>query len=238
MSTSHGHHHGHHHDHDHGHDHDHDHDHAHDHAHPHSPPAPDDDDHYDRYEVLLQTAIRELLDEKGIITAEELHRQIDYQDSLTPAIGGKIVAKAWVDAEFKKKLLAEPLKTINTFFELDITTPLDLVVLENTPKVHNVVVCTLCSCYPRMLLGIPPAWYKSIDYRSRVVVEPRKVLAEFGTHLPDDVEVRVSDSTADLRFLVLPNRPAGTEGMSEAELAELVTRDSMIGTSLPLSAKA
>jgi nitrile hydratase subunit alpha len=220
MSKSNGHHH-------------HDHDHDHDHAHPHS--APDDDDGYDRYEVLLQTAIRELLDEKGIITADELHRQIDYQDSLTPAIGGKIVAKAWVDPEFKKKLLADPLKTINESFKLDITTPLDLVVLENTPSVHNVVVCTLCSCYPRMLLGIPPAWYKSIDYRSRVVVEPRKVLAEFGTHIPDDVELRVSDSTADLRFLVLPYQPAGTESLSEAELAELVTRDSMIGTSLPLS---
>ena len=224
MSKSHGHHH-------------HDHDHDHDHAHPHSPPAPDDDDGYDRYEVLLQTAIRELLDEKGIITADELHRQIDYQDSLTPAIGGKIVAKAWVDPEFKKNLLADPLKAINASFELDITTPLDLVVLENTPTVHNVVVCTLCSCYPRMLLGIPPAWYKSIDYRARVVVEPRKVLAEFGTHIPDDIEVRVSDSTADLRFLVLPYQPAGTESLSEAELAELVTRDSMIGTSLPLSAK-
>ncbi len=229
MTKSHGHHH-----HDHAHDHDHDHDH--DHAHPHSPPAPDDDDGYDRYEVLLQTAIRELLDEKGIITTDELHRQINYQDSLTPAIGGKIVAKAWVDPEFKKKLLADPLETINASFELDITTPLDLVVLENTPTVHNVVVCTLCSCYPRMLLGIPPAWYKSIDYRSRVVVEPRKVLAEFGTHIPEEVEVRVSDSTADLRFLVLPSRPAGTEGMSEAELAALVTRDSMIGTSLPLTA--
>lgn len=227
MTKSHGHHH---------HDHAHDHDHDHDHAHPHSPPAPDDDDGYDRYEVLLQTAIRELLDEKGIITTDELHRQIDYQDSLTPAIGGKIVAKAWVDPEFKKKLLADPLETINASFELDITTPLDLVVLENTPTVHNVVVCTLCSCYPRMLLGIPPAWYKSIDYRSRVVVEPRKVLAEFGTHIPEEVEVRVSDSTADLRFLVLPSRPAGTEGMSEAELAALVTRDSMIGTSLPLTA--
>jgi nitrile hydratase len=225
MTKSHGHHH-----------HDHDHDHDHDHAHPHSPPAPDDDDGYDRYEVLLQTAIRELLDEKGIITADELHRQIDYQDSLTPAIGGKIVAKAWVDPEFKKKLLADPLEAINASFELDITTPLDLVVLENTPSVHNVVVCTLCSCYPRMLLGIPPAWYKSIDYRSRVVIEPRKVLAEFGTHIPDEVEVRVSDSTADLRFLVLPYRPAGTEDMSEAELAALVTRDSMIGTSLALNA--
>jgi nitrile hydratase alpha subunit len=229
MSTSHGHNHSHHH-----HDHDHHHDHG-DHAHPHSPPAPDDPDHYDRYEVLLQTAIRELLNEKGIITAEELHRQIDYQDSLTPAIGGKIVAKAWVDPDFKKRLLAEPLKTINESFELDITTPLDLVVLENTPEVHNVVVCTLCSCYPRMLLGIPPAWYKSLDYRARVVIEPRKVLAEFGTHLPEHVEVRVSDSTADLRFLVLPNRPAGTENLSEAELAELVTRDSMIGTTLPHS---
>ncbi len=229
MSTSHGHH-----PHDHSRDHDHDHG---DHAHPHSAPAPDDDDHYDRYEVLLQTAIRELLDEKGIITADELHRQIDYQDSLTPAIGGKIVAKAWLDPEFKKKLIADPLKTINQSFELDITTPLDLVVLENTPTVHNVVVCTLCSCYPRMLLGIPPAWYKSLDYRSRIVVEPRKVLAEFGTHVSDDVEVRVSDSTADLRFLVLPNRPAGTEKLSEEDLAALVTRDSMIGTALALSPK-
>jgi nitrile hydratase len=180
----------------------------------------------------LQTAIRELLDEKGIISAAELHRQIDYQDSLTPAIGGKIVAKAWTEPEFKKKLLADPLKAINESFELDITTPLDLVVLENTQKVHNVVVCTLCSCYPRMLLGIPPAWYKSLDYRSRVVVEPRKVLAEFGTVLAEEVEVRVSDSTADLRFLVLPNRPAGTEGMTQAQLAELVSRDSMIGTAV------
>lgn len=226
MSSNHGHH--------HDHDHDHDHDHSHGHSHPHSPPAPDDDDGYDRYEVLLQTAIRELLDEKGIITAAELHAQIDKQDSLSPAIGGKIVAKAWVDPVFKKQLLAEPLKTINQHFELDIITPLELVVLENTPTVHNVVVCTLCSCYPRMLLGIPPAWYKSIDYRSRVVVEPRKVLAEFGTNIPDSVEVRVSDSTADLRFLVLPNRPSGTEGMTEAQLAALVTRDSMIGTSVAL----
>jgi nitrile hydratase len=216
----------------HHHDHDHDHDHDKPHSHPHSPPAPDDDDGYDRYEVLLQTAIRELLDEKGIISAAELHRQIDYQDSLTPAIGGKIVAKAWTEPEFKKKLLADPLKAINESFELDITTPLDLVVLENTQKVHNVVVCTLCSCYPRMLLGIPPAWYKSLDYRSRVVVEPRKVLAEFGTVLAEEVEVRVSDSTADLRFLVLPNRPAGTEGMTQAQLAELVSRDSMIGTAV------
>jgi nitrile hydratase alpha subunit len=221
----------HHHDHDHDHDHHH-HDHGKPHGHPHSPPAPDDDDGYDRYEVLLQTAIRELLDEKGIISAEELHRQIDYQDSLTPAIGGKIVAKAWTEPDFKTKLLADPLRAINESFELDITTPLDLVVLENTPTVHNVVVCTLCSCYPRMLLGIPPAWYKSLDYRSRVVIEPRKVLAEFGTVLPDDVEVRVSDSTADLRFLVLPNRPAGTEGMTQAQLAELVSRDSMIGTAI------
>lgn len=210
--------------------------HDHDHDHPHAPPAPDDEDHYDRYEVLLQTAVRELLHEKGIITADELHRQIDYQDSLTPMIGSKVVAKAWVDPAFKAQLIAEPLKAINDSFGLDITTPLDLVVLENTPAVHNVVVCTLCSCYPRMLLGIPPAWYKSVDYRSRVVSEPRQVLAEFGTHLPDDVEVRVSDSTADLRFLVLPYQPAGTAHLSEEALAALVTRDSMIGTALPLIA--
>ena len=215
------------HDHEHGHDHGHDHDHADDHA-PITGHEP-----VDTYEYLLETAIRELLDEKGIISAADIHRQIDLQDSRTPALGSKIVARAWVDPDFRQRLIKSPLPTINAEFDLEISTPLELVVLENTPSVHHVVVCTLCSCYPRMLLGIPPDWYKSTDYRSRVVAEPRKVLAEFGTHLPDEVEVRVSDSTADVRYLVLPLRPAGTEAMSEEQLASLVSRDAMVGTAVP-----
>ena len=213
--------------HDHAHDH---HGHDHDHDHPHTPIEDVDDPQ--RYEYVLETAIRELLIEKGVLTAAMIHRQIDLQDSRTPAMGGKVIARAWTDPGFKARLIADPLDAIISEFKLEITTPLKLVVLENTPDVHNVVVCTLCSCYPRMLLGIPPAWYKSIDYRSRVVVEPRKVLAEFGTVLSPEIEVRVSDSTADLRYLVLPNRPAGTEGFSEEQLAALVTRDAMIGTAL------
>ena len=212
-------------------EHHHDHDHDHGHADPHAPI--EDKGSNDSYEHLLEAAIRELLDEKGVLTAADIHRQIDAQDSRTPALGAKVVAKAWTDPAFKARLVAAPLQTIADTFGIAMNTPLELVVLENTPRVHNVVVCTLCSCYPRMLLGIPPAWYKATDYRSRVVVEPRKVLAEFGTVLPDDVEVRVSDSTADLRYLVLPMRPAGSDGMAEADLADLVTRDSMIGTMLP-----
>jgi len=218
-----------HHDHHHGGD---DHDHSHDHGHPHA--AIEEEENPLRYEYLLEAAIRELLNEKGVLSAEQIHRQIDLQDSRTPAVGAQVVARAWVDPQFKARLLEDPITVINEAFELEITTPLKVVVLENTPTVHNVVVCTLCSCYPRMLLGIPPAWYKALDYRSRVVVEPRKVLSEFGTELPADVEVRVSDSTADLRYLVLPMRPAGTAGFSEAQLAALVTRDAMIGTALPL----
>jgi nitrile hydratase len=219
-----------HHDHHHGGD---DHDHSHDHGHPHA--AIEEEENPLRYEYLLEAAIRELLNEKGVLSAEQIHRQIDLQDSRTPAVGAQVVARAWVDPQFKARLLEDPITVINEAFELEITTPLKVVVLENTPTVHNVVVCTLCSCYPRMLLGIPPAWYKALDYRSRVVVEPRKVLSEFGTELPADVEVRVSDSTADLRYLVLPMRPAGTAGFSEAQLAALVTRDAMIGTALPLN---
>lgn len=219
-----------HHDHHHGGD---DHDHSHDHGHPHA--AIEEEENPLRYEYLLEAAIRELLNEKGVLSTEQIHRQIDLQDSRTPAVGAQVVARAWVDPQFKARLLEDPITVINEAFELEITTPLKVVVLENTPTVHNVVVCTLCSCYPRMLLGIPPAWYKALDYRSRVVVEPRKVLSEFGTELPADVEVRVSDSTADLRYLVLPMRPAGTAGFSEAQLAALVTRDAMIGTALPLN---
>jgi nitrile hydratase len=173
------------------------------------------------------------LNEKGIITAAQIAQQIDVQDSRTPALGAKVVAKAWTDPAFKKALLAKPLETINKTFDLSINTPLELVVLENTPDLHHLVVCTLCSCYPRMLLGIPPAWYKSTEYRSRVVVEPRVVLEEFGTKISSSTEIRVADSTADVRYLVLPLRPTGTEHLTEAQLEKLVTRDAMIGTAIP-----
>lgn len=212
--------------HNHGHDHDHDH-HDHDHAPIESSQEPVGEVRY------LEQALRELLDEKGVVTAAQIAQQIDIQDSRTPALGAKVVARAWTNPEFKRRLLDKPLETINETFGLTISTPLELVVLENKPDLHNLVVCTLCSCYPRMLLGIPPAWYKSTDYRSRVVVEPRAVLAEFGTTLPDSTEIRVSDSTADVRYLVLPLRPDGTDGFTEAQLEALVTRDTMIGTAVP-----
>jgi len=210
----------------------HHHDHSHDHDHDHHPIESDHEPlSEDRY---LEQALRELLNEKGIITAAQIAQQIDVQDSRTPALGAKVVAKAWTDPVFKKALLAKPLETINKTFDLSINTPLELVVLENTPDLHNLVVCTLCSCYPRMLLGIPPAWYKSTEYRSRVVVEPRIVLEEFGTKVSSSTEIRVADSTADVRYLVLPLRPEGTDHLTEAQLEALVTRDAMIGTAVPV----
>ena len=215
------------HEHNHGHDHDHEHDHDHDHYPINADHEPESDDRY------LEQALRELLDEKGVVTATQIAQQIDIQDSRTPALGAKVVAKAWTDPVFKQALLAKPLETINRTFDLTINTPLELVVLENTPELHNMVVCTLCSCYPRMLLGIPPAWYKSTEYRSRVVVDPRAVLEEFGTKIPSSTEIRVADSTADVRYLVLPLRPNGTALMTEAQLEALVTRDAMIGTAVP-----
>jgi nitrile hydratase alpha subunit len=210
------------------HHHDHDHD-DHDHAHPHAPPAKDEKIH--SYFQVLGLALKELLIEKNILTADEIRQTIEFRDSITPATGAKIVARAWTDPAFKKRLLANGSEAILEF-GLDMgATILDVV--ENTPKVHNMIVCTLCSCYPRGVLGLPPSWYKSREYRARAVREPRAVLAEFGTHLPDTVEVRVHDSSADLRYLVLPMRPAGTEKMNEEQLAALVSRDCMIGVSLP-----
>jgi len=166
--------------------------------------------------------------EKQLIGAHEIRRQIEVLDSRTPALGAKVVAHAWVDPAFRARLLENGRAACE---ELGITFYDDtgLIVLENTDKVHNLVVCTLCSCYPRPVLGLPPDWYKLKPYRARAVTEPRAVLAEFGTIIPDDVEIRVSDSTAQVRFLVLPKRPAGTDGLSEEELAALVTRDAMIG---------
>jgi len=210
------------------HHHHHDHDHDHDHGHHHSPPQPDDKVH--SYYQILSIALKELLIEKGVVSADEVRRFIEMRDSITPANGAKVVAKAWVDPAFRQRLFADANAAVAELgFEM---TTAKLVAVENTNDTHNVVVCTLCSCYPRDLLGLPPAWYKSRAYRARVVREPRAVLQEFGTELADDVALRVHDSTADIRFLVVPQRPAGTEGMSEAQLTALVTRDSMIGVSV------
>jgi nitrile hydratase len=210
--------------------HDHDHDHTQDHAHVHrSPPRPDQDDTLTYYRAM-EAAVRELLIDKGVFTAEDVRRQVENMDGRNAGRGAKMVARAWLDPAYKQRMLASGSEAAEEI-GLDVG-PLKLVVVENTPTVHNVIVCTLCSCYPRMLLGLPPDWYKSRNYRSRVVREPRTVLAEFGTVIPEDVLIRVHDSTADMRYLVAPRRPKGTENWSEAELARLVTRDSMIGVAL------
>jgi nitrile hydratase len=196
------------------------------HQHHRHPPQPDSDVNM-TYHQRLETAVYELLLAKGVFSGDDVRRTVERIDAQTPALGASVVARAWVDPAYKARLLANGSKAVE---ELGIPMEgIHLVVLENTPQVHNLIVCTLCSCYPRPLLGLPPDWYKSRNYRSRAVREPRSVLAEFGTILPDDVSVRVHDSTADMRYLVLPMRPAGTAGMSEEELAALVTRDSMIG---------
>jgi nitrile hydratase len=166
--------------------------------------------------------------EKGYFTADEIRRQIEVLDSRNPALGAKVVAKAWTDPEFRARLL-ENGRTACEELGISFYDETQLIVLENTPKVHNLIVCTLCSCYPRPVLGLPPDWYKLKPYRARAVYEPRKVLEEFGTFVPDNVEIRVSDSTAIQRYLVLPMRPSGTADFSEEKLADLVTRDAMIG---------
>ena len=205
----------------------HDHDHTEDHVHVHRyPPRPDQDDTLSYYRAM-EAAVRELLIDKGVITAEDVRRQVENMDGRNAGRGATMVARAWLDPAYKQRMLANGSEAAEEI-GLDVG-PLKLVVVENTPTVHNVIVCTLCSCYPRMLLGLPPDWYKSRNYRSRVVREPRTVLAEFGTVIPEDVLIRVHDSTADMRYLVAPRRPKGTENWSEAELARLVTRDSMIG---------
>jgi nitrile hydratase len=173
-------------------------------------------------------AIQSLLIEKGLVTADEMRRAVEDMDSRTPALGAKVVVRAWVDPAFKARLLADA-KAAVAELGIDTGSLNTLVAVENTEKLHNVVVCTLCSCYPRSILGVPPDWYKSLSYRSRVVVDPRGVLKEFGLEVEREVEVRVYDSTADMRYLIIPARPAGTEGMTEEDLARLVTRDSMIG---------
>jgi nitrile hydratase len=204
--------------------------HPHDHPHPHQP---DIEDHpYDHHQLMAE-AVGELLIEKGVFAADDLRRMIESIDARSPADGARLVAHAWCDPGFKARVLADVNAAAG---ELGIDAgAIPIKALENTPALHNLVVCTLCSCYPRGLLGLPPDWYKARAYRSRAVREPRAVLAEFGTAIPDDVEIRVHDSTADLRYLVLPMRPAGTRGLGEAALAALVTRDCLIGTALPRS---
>ena len=182
-------------------------------------------------EPEVATRVRELeetLVEKGVVSRDEIRRRIDWLVSRAPADGARLVARAWVDPDFKQTLLADA-REAALQVGLDPGPSPVVVALENTDDVHHMVVCTLCSCYPKALLGPPPDWYKSLPYRSRAVSDPRGVLREFGVELDDDVELRVVDSTADVRYLVIPRRPAGTEELDEEELAALVTRDSMIG---------
>ena len=183
--------------------------------------------------ALRIKAIETLMVEKGLMSLDAVDEMIDVvENRIGPRNGAKVVARAWVDPAYRKRLLENGTAAIA---ELGFQGGQGehMVVLENTMKVHNVTVCTLCSCYPWPTLGLPPVWYKSAPYRSRIVIEPRRVLGEFGLEIPDSVEVRVWDSNAEIRYLVLPMRPAGTEGLSEEQLADLVTRDSMIGTGLP-----
>ena len=189
------------------------------------------------YRAKRAVAIHELLVEKGVIEAGEVDEQVHRVRFRSPSDGAKVVARTWVDPEFKSRLLADARSAVHEM-GYSLTHDAELAVLENTEEVHHLVVCTLCSCYPTALLGPPPDWYKSFSYRKRAVVEPRAVMGEFGLEVGDEVQVRVVDSTADLRYLVLPLRPECTEGMSEEELAALVTRDSMIGVSDALRPEA
>ncbi|WGF87205.1 nitrile hydratase subunit alpha [Marinivivus vitaminiproducens] len=206
------------------------HDHPHDDGHRH-PFQPDLEDAPFAYHQVLAQAVGDVLVAKGVFTAEDLRRQIEAIDAAEPARGARLVARAWIDGGFRERLLRD----VNAAAaELGVDAGgIPIRAVANEPGVHNLIVCTLCSCYPRLLIGLPPDWYKSRAYRSRAIREPRAVLAEFGTAIPDDIEVRVHDSTADLRYMVLPLRPEGTEGWDETRLAGLVTRDSMIGVALP-----
>jgi len=211
------------------HDH-HDHDHSHEGLSPSGHPYRKNQDQPLTYWQNMEIAVRELLVEKGITTELEVMRTIDAMDSRSPADGAKVVARAWIDPDFKARLLADA-SAASREMGFDIGA-LRLIAVENTDKVHNVIVCTLCSCYPRNLLGLPPDWYKQRAYRSRVVKTPRAVLREFGLSLPGNVTVRVHDSTADMRYIVLPARPKNTDHLNEEALAALVSRDSMIGVAL------
>jgi nitrile hydratase len=179
-------------------------------------------------------AIEALLLEKGVLTEPEVQDSISYMEARSPANGAKLVARAWLNPDFKELLLSDG-KGAASELGMAPEHPAEFIVVENTPEVHNLIVCTLCSCYPRAILGRPPDWYKSFEYRSRAVREPRTVMQEFGFEPPEGVEVVVHDSTADVRYMVLPMRPPDTEGLSEEELAELITRDSLVGVNVPRS---
>ncbi len=213
------------------HSHSHHHDPEHQHGHNHSHDPIEVTEGASEYEIMVH-AIKELLIEKGIITDKSVDSVLSFfETQMGPFNGAKVVARAWADPEFKKRLLAN-----GTTAVAEMGIPMgdaELIVVENSKDVHNVIVCTLCSCYPRTVLGLPPDWYKSRNYRSRVVVEPRAVLKEFGTELPDSVILRTHDSNADMRYLVLPERPAGAEGWSEEQLAAIITRDCMVGVAVP-----
>ena len=213
---------------------DHEHEQEHSHDRPHSaPPSPyhrSERTNKRNEELAVRVAkLESLLTAKGLVATDALDKIVDlYEHDLGPLNGAKVVARAWVDADFKRRLLENATAAIAELGFGGLQGE-HMVVVENTPRTHNVVVCTLCSCYPWPVLGLPPAWYKDAAYRSRVVIDPRGVLGEFGTALDDDIEVRVWDSSAEVRYLVLPERPAGTDHLSEAQLAELVQRDAMIG---------
>jgi nitrile hydratase len=218
----------------HGHEHAHEHGPGHEHAHEPGHAHADDPSHPHNAPLsplqLRVKALESLLVERGLVDPAALDELIDtYQTRVGPRNGARVVARAWVDPEFRRRLLADATEAIAEMGFIGRQGE-DMVVVENTPTVHNLVVCTLCSCYPWPVLGLPPVWYKSAPYRARAVIDPRGVLRELAVDLPDEVEIRVWDSTAELRYLVLPERPPGTEGMTEAELAALVTRDAMIGT--------
>ena len=204
--------------------------HGHDHDHPPARGRDHEEGPPSEHEILSR-AMQGLLEEKGVLTAEQIRGRMEQFDQDFPTRGVRVVAHAWVDPEFKRRLLADG-KAACSEFGIDLEAD-RLIAVENTPEVHNVVVCTLCSCYPRALLGMPPTWYKSENYRKRVVRDPRGVLKEFGTVLPESVTVRVHDSNADMRYVVLPMRPARTEGWSEERLAQLLTRDALVGVSIP-----
>ena len=204
--------------------------------HPAHPTAPDAEEAPNDFEIL-ETAIRELAIEHGFFAADDHRQWLEWMDSATPAHGARLVARAWLDPDFMELALADGTKAAQAVgIEMYDRDP--LVVVANTPDTHNMIVCTLCSCYPRAVLGLPPEWYKSKAYRSRAVRWPRALLAEFGTIVPPEIAIRVHDSNANMRYLVLPMRPEGTEGWSEEELASLVTRDCMIGVTLPSAERA
>jgi nitrile hydratase len=212
-------------------DHDHDHHHGHGHSHIGKHPTHEDNDVALTESEARFLALKSILIEKGVLTADEIRRRHEINDLGTPHQGARMVAKAWLDPAFKARMLKDAKKAA---IELGIeVTEAELMAIENTPGCHNLIVCTLCSCYPRSLLGEPPAWYVSKAYRSRAVHEPRQVLREFGLTFADNVEVRVHDSNADLRYVVMPMRPAGTDGMDEAQLAALISRDCLVGAALP-----